>query len=108
MSIIYRQRGTCNKFFSRRFRKIVRTLIALQACGMMTKEAGMIIKKIALPLSVLCALAFAFFPASCTVKSSEKAAQEAADALAMPFAPIDFDKAEAANEGLQKESETGK
>lgn len=86
-----------------------RTLIALQACVMMKKEAGMIIiKKIALPLSVLCALAFAFFPASCTVKSSEKAAQEAADVLAMPFAPIDFDKAEAANEGLQKESETGK
>ena len=85
-----------------------RTLIALQACVMMKKEAGMIIKKIVLPLSVLCALAFAFFPASCTVKSSEKAAQEATDALAMPFAPIDFDKAEAANEGLQKESETGK
>ena len=68
----------------------------------------MIIKKIALPISAFCALVFSFFPVSCTVKSSEKTAQEAADALAMPFAPIDFDKAEAANEGLQKESETGK
>ena len=67
------------------------------------------IKKIALPISVFCTLAFVLFPASCTVKSSEKAAQEATDALAMPFAPIDFDKAEAANEGLsQKEAETGK
>ena len=65
----------------------------------------MIIKKIALPLSVLCALTFAFFPVSCTVKSTEKTAQEATDALAMPFAPIDFDKAEAANEGLQKKAE---
>ena len=82
-------------------------LIALYACVMMTEEAGMIIKKIALPLSVLCA--FAFFPASCTVKSSEKAAQEATDALAMPFAPIDFDKAEAVNEGLTpKEAATEK
>jgi len=49
----------------------------------------------------------AFLPAACTAKSSEKTAQEATDALATPFAPIDFDKAE--NEGLQqKEAETGK
>ncbi|WP_315601450.1 hypothetical protein [Treponema socranskii] len=48
----------------------------------------------------------AFLPAACTAKSSEKTAQEATDALAMPFAPIDFDKAE--NEGLKKEAETGK
>lgn len=48
----------------------------------------------------------AFLPAACTAKSSEKTAQEATDALAMPFAPIDFDKAE--NEELKKEAETGK
>ena len=42
----------------------------------------------------------AFLPAACTAKSSEKTAQEAADALAMPFAPIDFDKAE--SEGMQQ------
>ena len=76
---------------------------------MMHEEADMIIKKIALSISAFCTLAFIFFPASCTVKTSEKTAQEATDALAMPFAPIDFDKAEAANEGLpQKEAETRK
>ena len=70
---------------------------------------GMSSKKIAWFLSVVCALAFVFFPASCTVKSSEKTAQEATDALAMPFAPIDFDKAEAANERVpQKEAEEKK
>ena len=69
-------------------------------------EDGMIIKKIVLSISILCICMSAFLPAACTAKSSEKAAQEAADALAMPFAPIDFDKAE--SEGLQKESETGK
>ena len=42
----------------------------------------------------------AFLPISCTAKSSEKTAQEAADALAMPFAPIDFDKTE--SEGMQQ------
>ena len=42
----------------------------------------------------------AFLPISCTAKSPEKTAQEAADALAMPFAPIDFDKAESG--GLQQ------
>ena len=70
-------------------------------------EAGMIIKKIVLSISILCICMSAFLPAACTAKSSEKTAQEATDALAMPFAPIDFDKAE--NEGLQqKEAETGK
>lgn len=69
-------------------------------------DAGMIIKKIVLSISILCICMSAFLPAACTAKSSEKTAQEATDALAMPFAPIDFDKAE--NEGLKKEAETGK
>lgn len=64
-------------------------------------EDGMIIKKIVLLISILCICVSAFLPISCTAKSPEKTAQEAADALAIPFAPIDFDKAE--SEGLQKE-----
>lgn len=68
----------------------------------MPKEAGMGIKKIALPIFAVCALAFVFSLASCTAKSSEKTAQEAVDALDSSFAPIDFDKAEAANEERQQ------
>ena len=63
-------------------------------------EADMIIKKIVLLISILCICISAFLSVSCTAKSPEKTAQEAADALAMPFAPIDFDKAE--SEGLQQ------
>ena len=78
----------------------------LQLAAKVFIGGGMSSKKIALSLSVFCALTFAFFPVSCTVKSTEKTAQEATDALAMPFAPIDFDKAEAANEGVpQKKAE---
>ena len=67
----------------------------------------MIIKKIVLSILIWYICISAFLSVSCTAKSPEKTAQEAADALAMPFAPIDFDKAE--NEGLQqKEAETGK
>ena len=65
-------------------------------------EAGMIIKKIILSILISYICISVFLPVSCTAKSPEKTAQEAADALAMPFAPIDFDKAEAANEGLQQ------
>ena len=60
----------------------------------------MIIKKIVLLISILCICISAFLSVSCTAKSPEKTAQEAADVLAMPFAPIDFDKAE--SEGLQQ------
>ena len=63
-------------------------------------EADMIFKKIVLLISILCICMSAFLPISCTAKSPEKTAQEAADALAIPFAPIDFDKAE--SEGLQQ------
>ena len=60
----------------------------------------MIIKKIVLSILISYICISAFLSVSCTAKSPEKTAQEAADALAMPFAPIDFDKAE--SEGLQQ------
>ena len=63
-------------------------------------EAGMIIKKIVLSILISYICISVFLPVSCTAKSPEKTAQEAADALAMPFAPIDFDKAE--SEGMQQ------
>ena len=60
----------------------------------------MIIKKIVLLISIVYLCISAFLPVSCTIKSAKKNAQEAADTLAMPFAPIDFDKAE--REGMQQ------
>ena len=63
-------------------------------------EVGMIIKKIVLSILISYIWISAFLPVSCTAKSPEKTAQEAADALAIPFAPIDFDKAE--SEGMQQ------